>query len=90
MRCAAYAEIASDALGDEVVKALGASSKAALLANHGGVAIGSDLNEAFLVAHLLEKLCKQVVLAKLLGGAIPITWSDFGGAPTYEAMVQDG
>jgi L-fuculose-phosphate aldolase len=87
VRCAAYAEIASDELGDAVVAALGQKCKSALLANHGGVSIGASMEEAFLVAHLVEKLCKQVIFATVLGSVVPITWHDFGGAPTYEQMV---
>lgn len=87
VRCAAYAEIASEELGDAIVDALGERSKAALMANHGGVAVGATMEEAFLVADLVEKLCKQVIFATILGRVVPITWHDFGNAPTYEQMV---
>jgi len=87
IRCAAYARIATKELGDNVVEALGTKSKAALMANHGAVCIGTSLNEAFLVAYLLEKLSMQVAFGKILGHPIPITWKDFGDAPTYEDMV---
>lgn len=87
IRCAAYAQIASEELGASVVEALGERSKAALMANHGAVCIGVSLDEAFLVATLLEKLSMQVVLGKILGEPVGITWKDFGDAPTYEDMV---
>jgi len=90
VRCAPYAEIGSEELGESVVSALGQKCKAALLANHGGVAIGATMDEAFLVADLVEKLCKQVIFATVLGSVVPITWDDFGGAPTYEEMVPPG
>lgn len=87
IRCSAYAQIATKELGDSVVEALGKKSKAALMANHGAVCIGTSLNEAFLVAYLLEKLSMQVAFGNILGKPIPITWKDFGDAPTYEEMV---
>lgn len=87
VRCSAYARIASEELGNSVVEALGIKSKAALMANHGAVCIGTSLNEAFLVAYLLEKLSMQVAFGRILGNPIPITWEDFGDAPTYEDMV---
>lgn len=87
IKCSAYARIASEELGDNVVEALGTRSKAALMANHGAICIGTSLNEAFLVAYLLEKLSMQVAFGKILGNPVAITWRDFGDAPTYEDMV---
>jgi len=87
IRCSTYAQIATKELGNSVVEALGKKSKAALMANHGAVCIGTSLNEALLVAYLLEKLSMQVVFGNILGKPIPITWEDFGDAPTYEDMV---
>jgi len=87
IRCAAYALIGSKELGDSVVEALGKKSKAALMANHGAVCVGTNMDEAFLVATLLEKLSMQVVFGKILGQPYKITWEDFGDAPTYEEMV---
>lgn len=87
IKCAPYAKIASQELGDVVVAALGSQAKAALLANHGGICVGETMAEAFLVAELLEKVCKQVILATVLGRVVPVTWHDFGDAPMYEQMV---
>ena len=87
IRCADYARIATKELGDNVVEALGERSKAALMANHGAVCIGTSLDEAFLVAYLLEKVSMQVAFGRLLGQPVAITWKDFGDAPTYEEMV---
>ena len=42
---------------------------AALLANHGAVCVGRDLEEAFTVCLLLEKACKTFIEAEFLGGA---------------------
>lgn len=87
IKCAAYALIGSEELGDTVVKALGKKSIAALMANHGAVCVGYSLDDALLVAYLLEKLGMQVIFGKIIGRPVPITWEDFGDAPTYEEMV---
>ena len=42
---------------------------AALLANHGAVCVGRNLDEAFTVCLLLEKACKAFIEAEFLGGA---------------------
>lgn len=43
--------------------------KAALMANHGAVCVGRDLDEAFVVCQVLEKTCKAFIEAEFLGGA---------------------
>jgi L-fuculose-phosphate aldolase len=42
---------------------------AALMANHGAVCLGRNLDEAFVVAQILEKACKAFIEAEFLGGA---------------------
>jgi L-fuculose-phosphate aldolase len=42
---------------------------AALMANHGAVCLGRDLDEAFVVCQILEKSCKAFIEAEFLGGA---------------------
>jgi L-fuculose-phosphate aldolase len=51
-----YSTYGSDALADGIVAALGDGGKAALLANHGALALGADLAEAARAAELLEFL----------------------------------
>jgi L-fuculose-phosphate aldolase len=46
---------------------------AALLANHGAVCIGRDLEEAFVACQVLEKACKAFIEAEFLGGAKSIS-----------------
>ena len=41
---------------------------AALMANHGAVCIGRDMEEAFVVCQVLEKACKSFIEAEFLGG----------------------
>jgi L-fuculose-phosphate aldolase len=42
---------------------------AALMANHGAVCIGRDIEEAFVVCQVLEKACRAFIEAEFLGGA---------------------
>jgi L-fuculose-phosphate aldolase len=42
---------------------------AALMANHGAVCIGRDMDEAFTVCQVLEKACRSFIEAEFLGGA---------------------
>ncbi|MCB2208061.1 MAG: class II aldolase/adducin family protein [Bacteroidetes bacterium] len=50
----------------KVIKAL-AGRNAALIANHGAVCIGRDMDEAYTVALLLEKTCKAFIEGEFLG-----------------------
>ncbi len=61
-----YATYGTGELSDEVVKSL-KGKRAALLANHGGVATGDDLAGAFDNARLLEWLCGLYIRARSLG-----------------------
>lgn len=42
---------------------------AALMANHGAVCVGRNLEETFVVCQVLEKACKAFIEAEFLGGA---------------------
>ena len=58
IRCAPYALFGSQALSDGALQAL-QNSKACLLANHGMIALGRDLDEALSIAIEVENLCEQ-------------------------------
>jgi L-fuculose-phosphate aldolase len=58
IRCAPYALFGSQALSDGAIVAL-KDRKACLLANHGMIAMGADLDEALAVAVEVENLCEQ-------------------------------
>jgi len=58
IRCAPYALFGSQALSDHALKALD-GRKACLLAQHGMIALGRDLNDALAVAEEVESLCEQ-------------------------------
>ncbi|KAB2951875.1 class II aldolase/adducin family protein [Heliorestis acidaminivorans] len=69
---APHAPIGSLSLADNAVKAL-AHRPVALLANHGAVAVGKDLAQAFLMAELLEECAQIYLLSFLAGGPISLT-----------------
>lgn len=58
IRCAPYALFGTQALSDAAVQAL-ENRYACLLANHGMIAIGRDLDHAMAVAIEVESLCEQ-------------------------------
>ena len=58
-------------LADEVVSRIGAAS-AVLLANHGPVCCGRDLDEAFVVCQIVEKAAMMMLAAASAGKVIPI------------------
>ncbi|TDC71911.1 class II aldolase/adducin family protein [Actinomadura sp. GC306] len=67
VKVAEYATYGTPELADNVREAMAGGKRAALMANHGGVAIGRDLDEAFENARLLEWLCGVYVRAKMIG-----------------------
>ena len=58
IRCAPYALFGSQALSDNALAAL-IDRKACLLANHGMICLGKDLEDALAVAVEVENLCEQ-------------------------------
>jgi L-fuculose-phosphate aldolase len=68
VRCADYALPSTSRIVTKTVKAL-RGRMAALMANHGAVCVGRDIDEAFVVCQVLEKACKAFIEAEFLGGA---------------------
>lgn len=66
--CAEYGSVGSLELANNIVKALSGGVKAALLRNHGSVAIGADIEEAFSNAEYLEHCAQTTVMARAMGG----------------------
>ncbi|MEU9830862.1 class II aldolase/adducin family protein [Streptosporangium sp. NPDC048047] len=66
VRVAGYATYGTPELAANVRAALD-GRRAALLANHGGVTVGDDLEAAFEAARLLEWLCEVYVRARSMG-----------------------
>lgn len=72
VRVAEYALPSTKKIVKCTVKAL-KGRMAALMANHGAVCIGRDIDEAFVVCQVLEKACKAFIEAEFLGGAKEIS-----------------
>ena len=73
VRCAPYAMFGTKELSDNILEAI-QDRKACLLSNHGLVALGKDLNEAFNIAEEVEHLSRLFVEAKKIGE--PLLLSD--------------
>jgi L-fuculose-phosphate aldolase len=59
-------------LARNCVRALG-SLQGVLIANHGSIGVGADLKSAFAVAESMEGAAMALLLASLVGGAVPLT-----------------
>lgn len=66
IRCAPYVLFGTQELSDHALAAL-RDRKACLLANHGMIALGRDLDEALAVCTEVESLCEQYWRARQLG-----------------------
>ncbi|MGB2831754.1 MAG: class II aldolase/adducin family protein [Methylotenera sp.] len=66
IRCAPYALFGTQVLSDHALSAL-YHSKACLLANHGMIALGVDLDDALAVTLEVENLCEQYWRALQIG-----------------------
>jgi L-fuculose-phosphate aldolase len=71
IRCARYATYGTEALSRSALAAL-AGRRACLLANHGLLALGPDLESARLLAEEVEALCEQYILARSIGKPITL------------------
>lgn len=85
VRCAPYALPGTEKIVRVTVKAL-RGRLAALMANHGAVCLGRDMEEAFTCCEVLEKGCKAFIEASFLGGAKPI--NRFEAAEMHRAYLE--
>jgi L-fuculose-phosphate aldolase len=69
VRCAPYAPYGTEALSAAALTAL-EGRMACLLANHGMIAIGSDLRKALWLAVEVEALCRQYAVALQVGNPV--------------------
>lgn len=67
IKCGEFGVVASVELGEHMVAALGSTSKAALMARHGAVAVGADLADALFTATVIEKAARQAMKVVSLG-----------------------
>ena len=75
VNCAEYALPGTQELADKAVAAL-AGKRAVLLANHGAVCWGKTLEEALLVAEILEKTAQIAIICQQSGGAVELSNED--------------
>ena len=66
IKCAEYATFGTKELSNNVIKAL-ENRSACLMSNHGQVAIGKNLEDAFELAQEIENICNQYTIALKLG-----------------------
>ena len=71
IRVSKYAFPGTQELADSVLDALG-DRGAALIRNHGAVAVGRDLGEAHDVSALVERVSQVYVQASILGKVVPL------------------
>jgi L-fuculose-phosphate aldolase len=72
IRCAPYALFGSQALSNYALAALD-NRKACLLANHGMIALGRNIDHALSIAAEVEMLCEQYCHALKLGNPVILT-----------------
>ncbi|MCO1602872.1 class II aldolase/adducin family protein [Desulfosporosinus nitroreducens] len=77
-----YALPGTEQLGINTVKAL-EGRNAVLLANHGMLGVGRDLDEAFKICQVVEKSAQIVLLAQMMGGAIELSQGDIDGMRNF-------
>jgi L-fuculose-phosphate aldolase len=75
IRCSAYVKAGSQELADSVEKAL-EGRMGALMANHGAVALGRNVDEALTAAVLVEKTARIYLDVQAIGGAVRIPEED--------------
>ena len=66
IKCADYATFGTEELSNNIIKAL-ENRSACLMSNHGQVAFGKNLEEAFELAQEIENICHQYTIALRLG-----------------------
>ncbi|NLC37856.1 MAG: class II aldolase/adducin family protein [Clostridia bacterium] len=75
VRVSDYALPGSKKLGANAVKAL-EGRQAVLLANHGLLGVGRNLEEALKVCQVVEKAAQITIMARLLGGVVELSPGD--------------
>jgi L-ribulose-5-phosphate 4-epimerase len=72
IRCAPYVPAGQhEKLGHAVANTIGASN-GVLLANHGVVACGRNVDESLFVAQIIERVCQMYLMARAISTPVPI------------------
>ncbi len=79
IRCSAYATFGTQALSDAALSAL-VDRRACLLANHGMIALGADLDRAVDLTREVEELAKQYALALSCGTPVLLSAAEMSAA----------
>ncbi|MGO8959043.1 MAG: class II aldolase/adducin family protein [Streptosporangiaceae bacterium] len=74
--CSEYGGIGTDEVAYSAVSCLGKHGKSALLANHGAVCVGADMDEAMSVAEITEDMARLALYASALGEPFELTLAD--------------
>ena len=75
IKCSEYATFGTDELSINILKAL-EKRKACLMSNHGQVAFGTNLKQAFELAEEVENICHQYIIALKIGNPKILSYSD--------------
>lgn len=73
--CAKYAHPGTPELGENIIEVL-ENKNAVLLANHGAIGMGRNLEEAYLVCQVLEKAARVYIFASQIGIPKPLPIED--------------
>jgi L-fuculose-phosphate aldolase len=77
IRCTKYELFGTQALSDAALVALN-DRKACLLANHGVIVIGRDIEDALNISHEVERLCEQYTYALQIGSPVILSDEEMG------------
>ena len=75
IKCSKYATFGTDELSINILKAL-EKRKACLMSNHGQVAFGTNLKQAFELAEEVENICHQYIIALKIGNPKILSWAE--------------
>ena len=82
VRVSEYSLPGTEQLGINTVKAM-KGRNAVLLANHGILGAGRDLEEAFRVCQVVEKSAQIAIFAHLMGGVVELSDDDISGMRNF-------
>ena len=77
IRCTKYELFGTQALSDAALIALN-DRKACLLANHGMIVIGRDIEDALNISHEVERLCEQYTYALQISSPVILSDEEMG------------
>ncbi len=75
IKCAEYATFGTTELSKNIIKAL-EKRKACLMSNHGQIAFGVNLKQAFELAEEVENICNQYIIALKIGDPKILSYAD--------------